>query len=65
MTNQLAHYEARAIEMTDADLLYAIRDVRETLDLWRDQIETDYTRKLWAEWDAYTVEINKRRRLAP
>lgn len=57
----LARYEEIARTMTDGALLYAIRDVSETLDIWKREPETDYTRKLWAEFDAYTVEIAARR----
>lgn len=61
----LAKYTERSKTktMTDAMLLYAIRDVSETLDIYKDASPTEaYPAKLWAEFDAYTVEINKRRK---
>lgn len=59
-TNSPAHFEARAKKMTTEQLRFAIRDVKETLAIWRDEPETDYTRKLWAEWDAYVTEAHDR-----
>ena len=60
---QLARYTERAKTMTDAALIYAVRDVSETLNLYRDVEPThDYAAKLWAEFDAYTVELNRRRK---
>lgn len=59
----LAHYTARAKGLSTASLLYAIRDVSETLQIHRDRpIDDPYVAKLYAEFDAYTVELQKRRR---
>jgi hypothetical protein len=59
----LAHYTARAKDMDIASLLYAIKDVTETLQAFRDRETSDpYVAKLYAEFDAYTVEVYKRRR---
>tara|TARA_R110000868_G_scaffold388_4_gene3154 strand:+ start:3002 stop:3190 length:189 start_codon:yes stop_codon:yes gene_type:complete len=59
----LAHYTARAKDMDIASLLYAIKDVTETLQAFRDRETNDpYVAKLYAEFDAYTVEVYKRRR---
>lgn len=59
--SQLAHYEKRAKAMTDDNLLFALRDISETLGIFNGEENDDYTRKLWAEWDAYIVELQKRR----
>ena len=49
--------------MDIASLLYAIKDVTETLQAFRDRETSDpYVAKLYAEFDAYTVEVYKRRR---
>ncbi len=43
-------------------LLFALGDIRETLDIHRDKpMDDPYHQKLWAEWDAYVVEVQKRR----
>jgi hypothetical protein len=34
---------------------FALADIKETLAIWRDQ-DTEYTRKLWAEWDFLIVK---------
>lgn len=55
----LAYYEAKAKDMSSAELHFAIADVKDTLEIWKGT-ENEYTRKLLAEFDAYTVERNKR-----
>lgn len=59
----LAHYTARAKTLSAAELLHALRDLKETLQIHRDRPLSDpYVAKLYAEFDAYSVEIHKRRR---
>jgi len=62
----LAKYEELATNMTDGSLLYAIRDITETLGIWRKDkdLNDPYIQKLYAEFDAYTVEIQSRRKAA-
>jgi glutathione synthase/RimK-type ligase-like ATP-grasp enzyme len=52
------YFAAKFNSMTIAQIDYALTDIKETLDIWRDQ-ETDYTRKLWAEWDYLIVRKQK------
>ncbi len=61
--NTLTHYTRRACGMLDDHLLGAIADVRETLTIWRDEdpVRNPYVAKLWAEFDAYTTEMQQRR----
>ncbi len=62
MTSLLATYEEKAKTMDTHSLIFALDDIRETLPLWRDEpAEHPYQRKLYAEWDAYVVELQKRR----
>jgi hypothetical protein len=59
----LAYYTTRAKHLDTASLLYAIRDISEALQCHRDKPTSDpYVAKLYAEFDAYTVEAAKRRR---
>ena len=61
----LAHYEAIAKLKPMNELTYAAKDIAETLAIYRESDQRDpYTAKLWAEFDAYTVEMQRRRRLA-
>lgn len=59
------YYETRAQSMTMTELAYAIRDISDTLSVWRDCGPTyqDYINKLLAEFDAYTVEFHRRKPL--
>jgi hypothetical protein len=62
MENLLAKYEERAKTMADATLFYALRDVMDTLAVLHDVPMSDpYIQKLYAEFDAYSVEMYKRR----
>ena len=68
MENLLAKYEERAKTMTAAELHYALLDVVKTLDILesdeatRNSLSTNpYLQKLYAEKDAYSVEIYRRR----
>jgi hypothetical protein len=59
----LTHYTARAKTLSIAELTHALRDLKETLQIHRDRPLSDpYVAKLYAEFDAYSVEIYKRRR---
>lgn len=63
MSSLLAKYEAKAKTMTDYELIYAIGDIKDTSAYNdADQYDTDYGRKIWAEYDAYTVELHRRRK---
>lgn len=56
----LAKYTERAKKMTAAELDYALRDITMTIKLH--EYGTEYSNKLYAEFDAYTVEVSQRRR---
>jgi hypothetical protein len=60
----LARYTDFAKRMSDASLIYAIADIKAAWKANADWQQTDhpYGEKLWAEWDAYTVEIHNRRK---
>jgi hypothetical protein len=59
----LSFYEKRAKQLSTNQLLYALRDIRETMTIWRDKPLSDpYMVKLYAEFDAYSVERYKRQR---
>ena len=60
----LQWYTARAKERTQNELAFAIKDIGATLPIYRDRDPRDpYVAKLWAEFDAMTVELSRRRRL--
>lgn len=59
----LAHYTATAKNLSTSTLIFALRDVTDTLAIYRDHpLNHPYVAKLFAEFDAYTVELAKRRR---
>ena len=61
----LAAYEAQAKRQPIAALEYAARDIAKTLVVFKERDMRDpYIVKLMAEFDAVTVELIKRRRLA-
>jgi len=37
--------------MTQSEIKFALNDIKETLAIYADLPQTDYTRKLWDEWD--------------
>lgn len=37
--------------MTQAEIRYALNDIKETLAIYANSPMTAYTAKLWAEWD--------------
>lgn len=45
--------------MTQAEIKFALNDIKQTLAIYADQPQTAYTRKLWAEWDALIVQVEK------
>jgi len=60
----LAYYEARAKHMKPESLAYAIGDIQNTLGVMRERDPRDpYIVKLMCEFDAFTVEMARRRRL--
>jgi hypothetical protein len=61
----LSYYEAKAKDMTDAALRHSLSDVIATLECWPRDADTPYVRKLWAEKDAYSVEISRRQKNTP
>ena len=61
----LAYYEARAKAKPIAELNHAIQDISATMGIMRERdVRDPYMVKLLAEFDAYTVEMSRRRRLA-
>lgn len=57
----LAHYTAKAKTMSKVSLKFSIKDVKQTLAMWPEKPMTDpYIQKLYAEYDAYTVELQRR-----
>jgi hypothetical protein len=59
----LSFYEKRAKYMTSAQLNHALRDISATMAILRHKPLSDpYMVKLYAEFDAYTVELHKRQR---
>jgi hypothetical protein len=59
----LSFYEKRAKLMPTGQLLHALRDIQATMAIWRDKPLSDpYMVKLYAEYDACTVELYKRQR---
>lgn len=60
----LAYYEARAKAKPIAELNYALRDISETLPIYRERDTRDpYLAKLLAEMDSITFELSRRKRL--
>ena len=56
-------YEKRAKLMPIGELLHALRDIQSTLAIWRERpLDDPYIVKLYAEFDAYSVERYKRQR---
>ena len=59
----LAKYTEAAKGKSDDALAHAIQDIKAA---WAANPEfeagvTEYSKKLWAEWDAYVVELQKRK----
>jgi hypothetical protein len=60
----LAYYEKRAKQMRAPALDHAVRDISQTLHVMRERdLRDPYIAKLMCEFDAYTVEMSRRRRL--
>lgn len=59
----LAKYTEQARHKTNAELSFAIQDIKNCWKANSEWQETDhpYGAKLWAEWDTYTVELQQRR----
>ena len=61
----LAWYEQRAKQMQAPALAYAVQDISQTLHVMRERDTRDpYIVKLLCEFDAFTCEMQRRRRLA-
>lgn len=58
MTNFTATWEAKYRGANLAKVRFALADLRETLAIYRDE-DTEYTRKLWSEWDFLIVKAQK------
>tara|TARA_R110000824_G_scaffold356235_1_gene543469 strand:- start:338 stop:532 length:195 start_codon:yes stop_codon:yes gene_type:complete len=57
--NYYAHHYANIAKLkSDEELCFALKDIKKTLKLHNNNSE--YNNKLWAEWDAYIVEQQKR-----
>ena len=48
-------WKAKYRNATQAQIDWALKDIKEALDIWREH-DTDYTRKLWSEWDYLIVK---------
>ena len=60
--SSLKYYTERAKTMPSDVLRFHIKDIYKAWDAnseWREPSHP-YGAKLWAEWDAYVVELNKR-----
>jgi len=57
---QQVRFAARAKSLPIHWLRYALKDIRESLDLYRSAPESPYSNKLWMEWDTYQSELQKR-----
>jgi len=55
-------YKNRAKSLSMVELLGALRDINDTLTIYANSPETEYTKKLWSEFDAYTLEVQNRRK---
>lgn len=58
--SHLAEYTRRAKQMSDAELAYAVSDIKSTPAFRDEDPTTGYAAKLWAEYDAYIVEMANR-----
>ncbi len=58
-----SYFDPKARRMSDAELAFAVTDIQEVLDIWRDaKPHSDpYMVKCWAEFDAVTCERQRRR----
>lgn len=45
--------------MTQAEIKFALNDIKETLAIYADAPQSPYTIKLWAEWDALIAQVEK------
>lgn len=43
--------------MTQVEIRFALADIKETLAIYADQPMTDYTAKLWSEWDDLIAKL--------
>ena len=61
--NHVGPLRKRAKGLSIGELLHALRDIKSTLAIWRNRPLSDpYVAKLYAEFDAYSVETYKRQR---
>jgi len=62
MTLDLKHYTEQAKHMSLDSLTYAINDIKNAWEVNSEFEEgkTEYSKKLWAQFDAYVVERQKR-----
>jgi len=60
----LAYYEKLARTLSVSTLNHAVRDISDTLAVMRERdLRDPYIAKLMNEFDAFTVEMSRRRRL--
>lgn len=63
MQNLLSRYTEKARRMTEGELMFALYDVSQTLPNYLDcDPSQGYAAKLYAEKDAYSVELQKRKK---
>lgn len=63
MSSLLSRYSQKAKTMSTGELLFALHDIRQTLPNYLDCNPSEgYAAKLYAEKDAYSVELLKRNR---
>lgn len=43
--------------MTKGEITYALEDIKETLAIYANSPMTNYTAKLWREWDLLIVQL--------
>lgn len=43
--------------MTQSEIKFALNDIKETLAIYANLPQSEYTRKLWAEWDLLVSKL--------
>ena len=60
MQTYAARWATKHRHATPAQINHALADIRDTLDIWRDQ-NNEYTRKLWSEFD-YLIALKHKKK---
>tara|TARA_R110000803_G_scaffold89997_4_gene157286 strand:+ start:357 stop:539 length:183 start_codon:yes stop_codon:yes gene_type:complete len=55
----MADYREIAKQASNESICFALKDIKKTLKLHNNN-NSEYSNKLWSEWDAYIVEQQKR-----